>query len=48
LGLFERVTPAIAVSGNAATAGGAVRVDVAARLRATWAMPPRQDLVDTT
>jgi DNA helicase-2/ATP-dependent DNA helicase PcrA len=39
VGLFERVGAVANALGNAAGSGGAVRVDVAARLRAGWATP---------
>jgi len=43
LGLFEAVGPAAEVWGETGPVGGraegAVRVDVAARLRATWGAP---------
>jgi DNA helicase-2/ATP-dependent DNA helicase PcrA len=50
VGLFERVSPVGTTSGKTGEAGGAggVRVDVAARLRANWAMPPRQDIANTS
>jgi DNA helicase-2/ATP-dependent DNA helicase PcrA len=39
LGLFEPVGPAAAVGGETGAVAGPVRVDVAARLRATWGAP---------
>ena len=39
---FERVVPRDSTSRDAAPHGALPRIDVAARLRATWATPPRQ------
>ncbi len=39
---FERVVPRDSTSRDTAPHGALPRIDVAARLRATWATPPRQ------